>query len=752
MISIYKNTFDTTNTDTIDIDIFLENIKNGHYANHVINVRTAKTDEERRKAKQHSPVVAISGTFSQKKDAGLIQHSGFICIDIDNVDPADTKGIICADDYVYAAFESIGGNGLAVIIQIDGKRHREAFLAIAEYFANTYGVVCDHSCINVSRGRYISHDPNIYINTKAKKWVAYQPKTETTKVKETKVIFVKTDFDDIINQICSRRLDIAGNYHGWVNIGFAIASKFDEAGREYFRAISQYRNGDQAKNERLIDRQYDACLKSERSGKTGVTIASLYYLAKQAGIETYSSQTKEIIKIASSQKRSAGMDDNAIRENMKQHTDFDHDTIDEVVPQVGKDTFVEDLSIIDIVCDEVRMVYQVRRNVISRQLEINDNGKWHNVDDIYLNTMFLNLKRNITKLTSELFDKILFSKMTYEYNPFLDFIDRNKDLKPTGNIRRLSDCITSDFGLSGADREHFIRKWLVGVISSIHGEHSPLMLVLTGEKQGTGKTQFFRRLLPVELRHYHADSKLDMDKDAEILMTKKLIILDDELAGKSKRENTRLKELTSKQTFSIREPYGRVSVDLNRIAVLAGTSNENGVLSDPTGNRRVIPIHVSNIDHNAYNAIDKTHLFMEAYWLWVNGETHEFTAEDIAKLKSNTDYNFEEVMPAEEAILSWFTIPVSWRDGNYYTSTEIASHIERNGSVRITPKAVGQALQKLGMKRQFFKIDGKGAMGYKLIKKMMADNDFREGVDDVLSADTTAHADDYIPFNFEAPF
>ena len=242
------------------------------------------------------------------------------------------------------------------------------------------------------------------------------------------------------------------------------------------------------------------------------------------------------------------------------------------------------------------------------------------------------------------------------------------------------------------------------------------MLVLTGEKQGTGKTQFIRRLLPAELRQYHADSKLDMDKDAEILMTKKLIILDDELAGKSKRENTRLKELTSKQTFSIREPYGRVSVDLNRIAVLAGTSNENGVLSDPTGNRRVIPIHVSNIDHNAYNAIDKACLFMEAYWLWVNGETHEFTAEDMAKLKGNTDYNFEEVMPAEEAILTWFTIPDNVEYGNYYTSTEISSHIERNGSVRITPKATGQALQKLGMKRQFFKIDGKGAMGYKLIK------------------------------------
>ena len=57
-------------------------------------------------------------------------------------------------------------------------------------------------------------------------------------------------------------------------------------------------------------------------------------------------------------------------------------------------------------------------------------------------------------------------------------------------------------------------------------------------------------MLPKELRSYYAESKLDAGKDDEILMTQKLLIMDDEMGGKSKKEVKRLKELTSKQTYS----------------------------------------------------------------------------------------------------------------------------------------------------------------------------------------------------------
>ncbi len=100
------------------------------------------------------------------------------------------------------------------------------------------------------------------------------------------------------------------------------------------------------------------------------------------------------------------------------------------------------------------------------------------------------------------------------------------------------------------------------------------MLVLCGPRQGTGKTEFFRRILPPELIRYYAESKLDAGKDDEILMTQKLLIMDDEMGGKNKKEDKRLKELISKQTFSLREPYGRHNVELNRISVLCGTTND----------------------------------------------------------------------------------------------------------------------------------------------------------------------------------
>jgi len=67
----------------------------------------------------------------------------------------------------------------------------------------------------------------------------------------------------------------------------------------------------------------------------------------------------------------------------------------------------------------------------------------------------------------------------------------------------------------------WITKWLVSVVASAYGNYSPLVLVLSGERQGTGKTHFFRYLLPKKLRYLFGESKMDNGKDDEILMTKK---------------------------------------------------------------------------------------------------------------------------------------------------------------------------------------------------------------------------------------
>src|SRR5690625_766885 len=121
---------------------------------------------------------------------------------------------------------------------------------------------------------------------------------------------------------------------------------------------------------------------------------------------------------------------------------------------------------------------------------------------------------------------------------------------------------------------------------------SLLKSVLAGSKQNTGKTHTLRYILPDELQPYFGESELTGDKDENLLMCNKAIILNDEMSNKSKRDLTVMKKLCSVQWFNLRRPYGKSNEDIRRIAALCGTSNDMQILSDPTGNRRIIPIEV----------------------------------------------------------------------------------------------------------------------------------------------------------------
>lgn len=704
-ISIYPKATNVDSGQTIDIDIFLDNIRTGHWQDQILKLRTTKDPNQVDILKKNLPGVTIGGTFSRRQDDAIIEHSNLICIDIDDCDPVDTKSFICADEHTYAAFTSASGNGLAVIFKIDGKKFREAYVGISQYLFDKYQIITDPTSKNVSRLRFVSFDPDIYVNTKAKKFTEIAKKK--AEPKPSKTIFVKSDFEAIVREIQQKGVDITDSYDDWFRIGFGIARKFDEAGRDYFHIISA---NSSKYDPAICDKQYTACLKHPGGS---VSIATFYYLAKAAGIQTYSQHTKDAIKYSSSQSRAGAQKEDIIK-SLKEHTDIPHDIIDEVVPQVDRDTFIEDISMVETVQNEIKARYQIRKNVISRNIEINSNGKWIQMTDEEFNTVYIDLKKDIEKLSFEMVTRIIVSQYTDKFHPILDFIARHKHIEPAGVIDRLSLTIESDHGLTGENRTYFIKKWLCGMISSIYGKHSSLMLVLSGATQNTGKSEFFRRLLPEELMPYYAESKLDAGKDDEILMTQKLLIMDDEMGGKSKRDEKRLKELLSKQTFSLREPYGRNNVDLIRLAVLCGTSNEDDLLTDPTGNRRLIPIHVATIDHEAYNQIDKIELFMEAYHLWKSGFKWEMTKADIQLLTGNTEH-FEAVSMERELIFRYFKKPIGG-EGDWYTTSDILVHIDIMTKQKLQAKRVGSILTKAGLLRQNFRRNGERGMGYKLVK------------------------------------
>lgn len=113
------------------------------------------------------------------------------------------------------------------------------------------------------------------------------------KVEITQNLEVSNDIESYISAIELNAVDITCGYANWRDLGFAFADEYGETGRNYFHSVSKCNSNYDAKE---CDEQYDKCLKATG---TGITIATFYYLAKQAGItivkEPY--QQQELQKI-----------------------------------------------------------------------------------------------------------------------------------------------------------------------------------------------------------------------------------------------------------------------------------------------------------------------------------------------------------------------------------------------------------------------------------------------------------------------
>jgi predicted P-loop ATPase len=295
------------------------------------------------------------------------------------------------------------------------------------------------------------------------------------------------------------------------------------------------------------------------------------------------------------------------------------------------------------------------------------------------------------------------SKFIPEYNPFDDFVESLPEIEGRSHLDALLLCLTYD----EPEAKIFVEKWLVGLLASLQGIHIVTILVLVG-KQNIGKTTFFRCLLPDQLKRYFADAKVDEGKDYMALLASNIIVCDDEFSGKSKSQVVALKRIASQDLMTFREPYGRYTITRKRYALLCATTNDEYVLSDLTGNRRLLPINIQNIDIELLKRIDKTLLFAELKTLAQYESNYILSAEDIELLNSITITN-EEPQREEELVLQFFRKPdPSKQDVGKIgkTNTEILQYLKQQSNLDISQKKLGMALKKLGYVKYSRRIDG----------------------------------------------
>jgi archaellum biogenesis ATPase FlaH len=296
-VSLYEDIFQTSGRE-VNLASVLEMIKTGMTDDNldliplIKNIRSTESKDERNALKSKLPAVTFAGTFEKARRRELLKaNSGIISLDIDNVDdPISLKKSIIGIPFILACFLS-PSNGLKVLIPIDSSDeddYKAAFISLQFFFHEQFEINIDKHCSDISRLCYLSYDPEIHINVNCEIY-SERKSRDNNQAKEPQEPINQEVWDNVeklVVAIEKAGTDLTESYHNWVKIGFALTDTFGEQGRGFFHRISCFYPKYSASE---ANKQYDHCLKANREG---ITLRSLFYLAKAFGILQDSMQSK----------------------------------------------------------------------------------------------------------------------------------------------------------------------------------------------------------------------------------------------------------------------------------------------------------------------------------------------------------------------------------------------------------------------------------------------------------------------------
>ncbi|WP_316743742.1 BT4734/BF3469 family protein [Pedobacter antarcticus] len=170
-VSLFKSLFETKDVpfDLTITDVY-SRIKRGNDALiEKINMIRNSTDKDQvAEIKKTLVAIMFNGTFTERNDLSLVEHSGCCVLDYDKYptldDMEDERKKLMADPFTLMLFTSPSGNGLKQIIRVPKstkEEHKRRFSAYGAYIKSKF---FDTKNCNVSRVCFESYDPDVYIN------------------------------------------------------------------------------------------------------------------------------------------------------------------------------------------------------------------------------------------------------------------------------------------------------------------------------------------------------------------------------------------------------------------------------------------------------------------------------------------------------------------------------------------------------------------------------------------------------------
>jgi len=334
--------------------------------------------------------------------------------------------------------------------------------------------------------------------------------------------------------------------------------------------------------------------------------------------------------------------------------------------------------------------------------DLTHNGRL--IEEIDYNTLFINLKKHFEKeIPRTRFEEIIKSRYVKTINPIQQFIDNNIHRNPEGTFEKWLDCITLEN--KNVDRSivlHFLKKWYVGMIAqALEGEFpNEFFLTLLSVEQGIGKTTLLRKyVLPKELWDYRIEHALSFDDDFKVMMGQSLLIIDDEMDGRTYESSQTFKSILSNKEMTSRRKYDRRISTIKRRCSFAGSGNNLSVIREQQ-NRRIIPIEIRYIDHTMLTHVDYNDLFMEAYHLFKNGFHYSYQREDSEKLL-HLYGDYVQKSDVELLIEQYVNKPTSEDDKSFVSILNIVSTLSIHFpqfSKRINVVTIGKIFNEMGLR------------------------------------------------------
>ena len=264
------------------------------------------------------------------------------------------------------------------------------------------------------------------------------------------------------------------------------------------------------------------------------------------------------------------------------------------------------------------------------------------------------------------------------FNPVTHYLTHLPQWDGEDHIGDLMRRVTSDeFTLT------LLRRWMVAVVAQALGRMGRygncLCPLLISERQGWGKSQFTKLLMPKELEAYYTDTfNLTQEEQCLRKMGQHLLVNLDEFDRHSATGHATLKGLLQLSSIKVKRPHRVQFEEMPRLTSFIGTSNRRMLLHDRTGSRRYICVELAGpID--VETPVDHAQLYAQALHLLEDGFRCWLDEEETLRLEEhNAPYKTEH--GPEELLVQHFA-PVEkkkhYEEDELWTSVAVYDYLHR---------------------------------------------------------------------------